>query len=33
VCQGCVFGTPCAYDGGLHTPPHYKLSSLLVVYR
>ena len=32
MCTGCVFNTPCAYDGGNHTPPSYVHSALLVVY-
>jgi hypothetical protein len=33
VCQACAFNTSCDYDGGLHTEPHYTLSSLLIGYR
>ena len=29
-CQGCVFGTSCSYDGGLHTEPRYYVSSYLI---
>lgn len=29
-CKGCVFGTPCSYDGGLHTEPRYYVSSYLI---
>lgn len=29
-CQGCVFGTPCSYDGGIHTEPRYYVSSYLI---
>jgi hypothetical protein len=32
ICQGCAFGTPCAYDGSLHTSPLYLHSALLIVY-
>jgi hypothetical protein len=32
VCRGCVFNTPCAYDSGLHTPPNYLHSALLIIY-
>jgi hypothetical protein len=33
ICTGCVFGTPCAFDTGLHTPPYYSVSSVLIAYR
>jgi hypothetical protein len=33
VCQGCVFGTSCANDGGSHTEPHFTNSVLLIGYR
>ena len=29
----CVFGTSADYDGGAHTPPIYRLSSVLIAYR
>lgn len=29
-CSGCVFNTPCSYDGGLHTEPRYYVSSYLI---
>jgi hypothetical protein len=29
----CVFDTPCAFDNGAHTPPHYSLTALLIGYR
>lgn len=29
-CKGCVFGTPCSYDGGFHTEPRYYVSSYLI---
>ena len=29
-CSGCVFGTSCSYDGGLHTEPRYYVSSYLI---
>ncbi len=32
TCTQCVLGTGCDYDGGNHTPPHYRLSSSLVLY-
>ena len=30
-CSGCVFGTSCSYDGGLHTEPRYYVSSYLII--
>lgn len=32
VCMGCALGTGCEYDGGNHTPPHYRFSAYLVAY-
>ena len=32
VCEGCALGTGCDFDGGNHTAPQIKLSSLAVVY-
>lgn len=32
TCTGCVLGTGCDYDGGNHTPPHYRLSTSMIVY-
>jgi hypothetical protein len=32
-CTGCVFGTSCDYDGGLHTEPRYFVSAYLIYYR
>ena len=29
----CALGTPCAYDGGNHTEPFLRLSSVLIAYR
>jgi hypothetical protein len=29
-CRGCVFGTACDYDGGLHTEPRFLVSSYIV---
>ncbi len=29
----CVFGTPADYDGGGHTPPLYRLSTVVIAYR
>lgn len=31
-CSGCVFGTSCNYDGGLHTEPRYYVTSYVVYY-
>jgi hypothetical protein len=33
TCTGCTLGTGCEYDGGAHTAPNYRISSLLVLYR
>ncbi len=33
VCTGCVFGTPCAYDGGNHTEPTYLISAYLILFQ
>jgi len=32
-CMGCVFGTSCSYDGGLHTEPRYFVSAYLIYYK
>ncbi len=32
-CRGCVFGTSCDYDGGLHTEPRYYVSAYVIYYR
>lgn len=29
----CAFGTGADYDGGAHTPPIYRLSTVLIAYR
>lgn len=31
-CGGCVFGTPCEYDGGMHTEPFHQVSAVLIAY-
>lgn len=33
LCEGCVFGTGCSYDGGLHTEPRYFVSSYAIYRR
>ncbi len=32
-CLGCVFGTSCNYDGGLHTEPRYFVSAYVIYYK
>jgi Peptide-N-glycosidase F, C terminal/Peptide-N-glycosidase F, N terminal len=32
VCTGCVFGTPCDYDGGTHTEPTYLVSAFVILF-
>jgi peptide-N-glycosidase F-like protein len=32
VCTGCVFGTPCDYDGGAHTEPTFLVTAYLVLF-
>lgn len=32
VCEGCALGTGCEFDGGNHTAPQIKMSTLAVVY-
>jgi hypothetical protein len=33
VCTGCVFNTPCSYDGGAHTEPTFLVTAHLVLYK
>ena len=31
-CSACTLGAMCAYDGGAHTEPYYKVTAFLVLY-
>ncbi len=33
VCTGCVFGTGCEYNGGLHTRPRFFTNGFVILYR